>query len=56
MTGIGKGNPGNPAKDREKASQPGPTGGQHQGKENKPGNLAHDPEKGPEAGRKGGSR
>jgi uncharacterized protein len=53
-SGGGKGNPGNFANDRERASEAGRTGGQHQGKENNPGNFAHDREKAAEAGRKGG--
>jgi len=54
MTGSDKGSPGNPAKDREKTSQPGHAGGQHQGKETSPANPAHTPEKAAEAGRAGG--
>ena len=54
MTGPSKGPPANPAKDREKASQAGHAGGQHQGKETNPANPAHTPEKPSEAGRKGG--
>jgi general stress protein YciG len=54
MAATNKGNPGNFANDREKASDAGRTGGQHQGKENNPANFANDREKASEAGRKGG--
>jgi general stress protein YciG len=54
MAATGKDNPGNFSKNREKASEAGKTGGQHQGKENNPANFANNPEKASEAGRAGG--
>lgn len=49
MTNDSKGNPGNFANDKEKASEAGKKGGQNSG-----GNFANDKEKASEAGKKGG--
>ncbi len=49
MSNDAKGNPGNFANDKEKASEAGQKGGQNSG-----GNFANDREKASEAGKKGG--